>query len=191
MESKVSSKMSTSEVLKMVKRRLNPTKLDDAPLEELEGKLRDRASEKSSSSKVSTKQWVKGKNKDIDRAALGRVSSITGSDPLWRKTWGCYAPQSGSAISGILIEWEPGKPLAIVISDIKGAYDNVWRDGAWAKMADSHVVASGELYDCLIDVTRIKAQYENVKLQVVQLQARSVQLPERAPLTSQRTSGQA
>ena len=78
-----------------------------------------------------------------------------------------------SAIFGILIEWEPDKPLTTVISDIKGAYDNVWRDGAWAKMADSHVAASSDPHDALIDVKRIKAQYENVKLQVVEPHYRS------------------
>ena len=77
--------MSTSEVWKMVKRLLNSTRLDDAPLEELEGMLRDRASEKSSSSKVSTRQWVKGKNNDIDRATTGRVPSIHGFRSLVTK----------------------------------------------------------------------------------------------------------
>jgi hypothetical protein len=268
LNTKLIHEMNTSEMWKMVKRRLLPGNSKDTPLAVLDDKLRLRAQEESNSGKKSTRQWVKAMNKDIDRAnswlvpcdqrfqdlmtrtkvLLGRLirklrnNVSTGLDNItalqikaappefvealaWLIAWcmeACVFPSGlrigrmkfivkpagdyrgimleallaklienvvvdpvypcfggtspiiaqeqlanrrgtsaeiASAILGILIDWEPGKPLALLISDIQGAYDNVWRKGAWAKMADSHAGASGDPQAALVDVKRIKALY--------------------------------
>ena len=37
-----------------------------------------------------------------------------------------------AAILGIIIDAHKGRPLYILIADVKEAYDNVWRDALWA-----------------------------------------------------------
>ena len=74
--------MSTSEMWKMVKRRLKPIGKDDAPFAELEDKLRKRADESSNSAHVPTRQWVKAKNNDIDNAGSCPVPNNSVIAPL-------------------------------------------------------------------------------------------------------------
>jgi hypothetical protein len=38
----------------------------------------------------------------------------------------------------IIMDAHRGKPLYLVVADVKEAYDNVWRDALWAKLATSH-----------------------------------------------------
>ena len=106
---------------------------------------------------------------------FGRTSPILAQEQLANRRG--TSAEIASAILGILIDWDPGKPLALLISDIQGAYDNVWRKGAWAKMADSHVVASGDQQAALVDVKRIKALYNNVGVQTEGLQRSLSLLP--------------
>ena len=66
--------MSTSEMWKMVKRKLKPTMAKGPPpFEQLEDKLRMREGEQSRSTHVTTRQWVAAKNRDIDRAPTCHV----------------------------------------------------------------------------------------------------------------------
>ena len=51
-------------------------------------------------------------------------------------------------------------PLYILIADAKEAYDLVWRDGLWAKMANTH--------PNLEDVRRARAMYEHMDAQIVE-----------------------
>jgi hypothetical protein len=48
-----------------------------------------------------------------------------------------------------------------------GAYDNVWRNAAWAKMVDAHETKSGDPREAVLDAKRIKALYNNMGAQKV------------------------
>ncbi len=51
-------------------------------------------------------------------------------------------------------------PLYILIADAREAYDLMWRDGLWAKMANTH--------SNLEDVRRERAMYEHMDAQIVE-----------------------
>ena len=66
-------------------------------------------------------------------------------------------------------------PLYVVIVDAKEAYDNVWRDALWAKVAVAH--------GCLEDVRRARALYEHMDAQIVEegFESTTVYLPQGVP----------
>ena len=66
---------------------------------------------------------------------FGRCSNLIPEEQLANRRGA--SSEIASAIFGILLEWDPKQPLYVAISDIKGAYDGVWRKAAWAKLADS------------------------------------------------------
>ncbi len=49
-----------------------------------------------------------------------------------------------------------------------GAYDNVWRNAAWAKMVDAHETKSGDPREAVLDVKRIKALYNNMTIEILE-----------------------
>ena len=65
-----------------------------------------------------------------------------------------------AAILGILIDAHTDRPLHILIADVKEAYDNVWRDALWAKLATAH--------DNSTEVNRARALYLHMDAQIVE-----------------------
>jgi hypothetical protein len=65
-----------------------------------------------------------------------------------------------AAILGILIDAHRDRPLHILIADVKEAYDNVWRDALWAKLAAAH--------DNSTEVNRARALYLHMDAQIVE-----------------------
>ena len=56
-----------------------------------------------------------------------------------------------AAILAMLIENLGTRELFAIIADVKGAYENVWREALWAKLLDAHKIAA--------DVKRVEAMY--------------------------------
>ncbi len=57
----------------------------------------------------------------------------------------------------IIMDAHKGKPLYLVVADVKEAYDNVWRDALWAKLATSH--------NCMEEVRSARALYAHMDAQ--------------------------
>ena len=65
-----------------------------------------------------------------------------------------------ACVLAMAIEGSGNQQLLILIADVKGAYPNLWRDAAWAKLANAH--------DNLADVKRLKALNARVAVKMVE-----------------------
>ena len=54
----------------------------------------------------------------------------------------------------MIIEDSKGKPLLLAITDVKGAFPNLWREALWAKLADAH--------DNVCEVKQLKALFSSL-----------------------------
>ena len=59
----------------------------------------------------------------------------------------------------MVIDARQGKPLYIIVADVKGAYDNLWMRALWAKLADDEKTS-------LRDVKRARALYAQMPAQI-------------------------
>ena len=65
-----------------------------------------------------------------------------------------------AGILAIIIDAHKGSPLYLLVADAKEAYDNVWRDALWAKLAEAH--------KCTEEVRSARALYEHMDAQIVE-----------------------
>jgi hypothetical protein len=65
-----------------------------------------------------------------------------------------------AGILAIIIDAHKGAPLYLLVADAKEAYDNVWRDALWAKLAEAH--------NCTEEVRSVRALYEHMDAQIVE-----------------------
>ena len=59
----------------------------------------------------------------------------------------------------LVIDARKGRPLYVTIADVKGAYDNVWMDALWAKLADDPQIT-------LVETKRVRALYEHLAARI-------------------------
>jgi hypothetical protein len=64
-----------------------------------------------------------------------------------------------AGILAIIMDAQRGKPLYLVVDDVKEAYDYVWRDALWAKLATSR--------NCMEVVRSARALYAHMDAQIV------------------------
>ena len=63
-----------------------------------------------------------------------------------------------TAMLAMILDANGKTPLYILFADVKGAYDNLWKEALWAKLLDAH--------PSLIDVRRIAAMCEHFVSQI-------------------------
>jgi hypothetical protein len=63
--------------------------------------------------------------------------------------------ETATALLSLIIECNSALELYILFADVKAAYDNLWKEAVWAKLADAH--------PALIDSKRVAALYEHFR----------------------------
>ena len=63
----------------------------------------------------------------------------------------------------LIIELRGSLPLYLLCSDVDGAYDNVWRDALWAKLASRH----GNVYDVKLLMTIYRKMLTKFRMEII------------------------
>ena len=83
--------------------------------------------------------------------AVGPSSSLIPKEHMGNKRG--ISGEMPAVVLAMIAEERGPKPLYAIIADVKGAYDNVWREALWAKLLDAHKIKA--------DVKRVVALYED------------------------------
>ena len=90
--------------------------------------------------------------------AFGRSSPLIADEQLANRRG--LSSEMAACMLAMVVEDSRGSPLLAVVADVKGAYPNLWRDGVWAKLADSHGNIS--------EVKQLMAVFPRISQQIIE-----------------------
>lgn len=90
--------------------------------------------------------------------AFGSPSTLIAAEQLANRRG--ISAEMMACVLAMIIEDSKGKPLLLAITDVKGAYPNLWREALWAKLADAH--------DNVCEVKQLRALNSSMSTQILE-----------------------